>query len=165
MTGGGESILMDSVAIIEAHRAKCWGGMVHHYQLETVEKCVVEVATGDSSRPEYVVIDDGELRRAMKVHPVTPAELARLDLELAGAVALDDGERHLLAHALGRGGEFQLCTSDRAAIRAAHRLGLLDKFVSLEKLAAGAGCGHSLKPHFTEKWLSKMRTQLFLGEN
>jgi hypothetical protein len=51
----------------------------------------------------------------------------------------------------------------RAAVRAGNELGLLDKFVSLEALARVVGMTPQFKNHFTERWLSALRTEILMG--
>lgn len=49
--------------------------------------------------------------------------------------------------------------SDRAAVNAALELGLEDRFVSPEAMARGAGARPALRHHFTDGWLSGVRTE------
>jgi len=43
----GENVLLDTTAIIEAHRQGIWEPLVHGFRLATVEKCIEEVDTGN----------------------------------------------------------------------------------------------------------------------
>ncbi len=163
MVAKGDIVLLDTNVIIEAHRAKCWNAIVRCFRLETVEMCCVEVATGDRRRPGYVAVDVEQLRSQVAVHEASKKELARLETSLSAPWSIDPGEKHLLAHAVARPGAWHLSASDRAAVIAAHELGLLDRFVSLETLARSAGLNPQLKRHFTETWLSLLRTQFLMG--
>lgn len=42
-------------------------------------------------------------------------------------------------------------------------LGMLDRFVSLEASARSVGLAPQLKKHFTDRWLSLLRTHLLMG--
>ena len=53
--------------------------------------------------------------------------------------------------------------SDRAAVRAGNELALLERFVSLETLARAVGMSPQFKNHFSEKWLSALRTDILMG--
>src|SRR5262245_30381149 len=131
----GDIVLVDTNIIIEAHRAKCWKAVVNAFKIQTVEKCCEEAATGDKRRADYVADEVGEMKELGVVHPVELAGLARIETELAEPDRIDIGEKHLLAHALGRTGVWYLSASDRAAVKAGGELNLLDRFVSLEALA------------------------------
>jgi hypothetical protein len=77
---------------------------------------------------------------------------------------LDPGERELLAHAMGRKDEWLASCADRAAVKAAFALGWIDRVVSLEALARAAGARPQLKFHFTNRWLSDVRTAFLLEQ-
>jgi hypothetical protein len=42
----GENVLLDTTAIIEAHRQGVWEPLVNGFRLATVEKCIEEIDTG-----------------------------------------------------------------------------------------------------------------------
>ena len=93
--------------------------------------------------------------------------LAKLTLENDDLPALDDGERHMMAWLHSNPSEAILTvisTSDRAAVRAAHVLRLLDFVISLQELAKKSHVGPkqlgNLEHQFTEDWLSTLRMQL-----
>ena len=46
----GSEVLIDTNAIIEAHRVQCWAAICGYFALETVGECVAECGTGDSDR-------------------------------------------------------------------------------------------------------------------
>lgn len=158
----GHIVLMDTNVIIEAHRTRCWRAVVNTFEVETVEKCCEEAATGDKRRADYVKIDVEAMRKSVVVHSVGLLELAELETRLAEPDRIDPGEKHLLAHALKRTGIWHVSASDRAAVRAGNELGLLERFVSLEALARTAGLSPQFRNHFTEKWLSALRVEILM---
>lgn len=159
----GDIVLVDTNIIIEAHRAKCWKAVVNAFKIQTVEKCCEEAATGGKRRADYVTINVEEIKKVVVVHPVGLVELAQIETQLAEPDRIDIGEKHLLAHALSQSGVWYLSASDRAAVKAGSELKLLDKFVSLETLAKAVGMFPQFKNHFTEKWLSALRTEIIMG--
>lgn len=157
----GQIILVDTNIIIEAVRVGCWSALTSHFQIETVAKCCEEARTGNLRRPGYVQVTEQDLQTRLIVHKVSDAALAGLALRDADSFQLDDGERHLWAHALERNDEWFACCSDRAAINAAIRLGWKDRLMSLEELANHAGANAALKNlklHFRSARLSEWRT-------
>jgi hypothetical protein len=107
-----------------------------------------------------------DLERLAATHDVTDLERARLALAYEHADALDDGERALFAHAIGRADDlWLLCSPDKASIRAAVALACADQLVSLEVLARQAGVrpAPSLADHQSEARLSQWRTAALLG--
>jgi hypothetical protein len=163
MIARGDIVLLDTNVIIEAHRARCWKSLAQFFRLETVEECCVETATGNRRRRDYVPVDVEALREQMVVHTVSSSQLAQTEVRLPGPDLLDPGEKHLLAHALAKPGAWYLSASDRAAVRAGNELGFLERFVSLEALARAVGMTPQFKNHFTEKWLSALRTDILMG--
>ena len=159
----GDIVLVDTNVIIEAHRVRCWRAIVNFFKVETVERCSEEAATGDSRRPGYVAVDVEEMKKVVAVHAVSLLELAEIETRLAEPDRIDMGEKHLLAHALATPGTWYLSASDRAAVRAGNELGFLDRFVPLESLARAVGSSPQFKNHFTEKWLSALRTDILMG--
>jgi hypothetical protein len=159
----GQIILLDTNIIIEAVRTRCWNALAGHFTVETVEKCLEEALTGDPLRPGYVQIDPAQLKKGVsKSYPVSSIETMRFALAHPVADELHPGERELLAHAMGRKDEWLASCADRAAVRAAFALGWIERVVSLEALAHASGVRPALKFHFTERWLSDVRTAFFL---
>jgi hypothetical protein len=161
----GQSILVDTNIIIEAVRTRCWNALRSHFSVETVETCLEEALTGDPLRSGYVQIDPAQLKNGVrKSHPVSSLETMRLALTYAAADELQAGERELLAHAMGRKDEWVFVCADRAALKVAFALGWIERVVSLEALARAAGARPTLKFHFTERWLSDVRTAFLLEQ-
>jgi hypothetical protein len=141
----GQVILVDTNIIIEAVRVGCWSALTAQFHIETVAKCCEEARTGDRRRAGYVQVNEKDLQTRLTVQGVSDTELANLALRDADSFSLDDGERHLWAHALGRIDDWVACCCDRAAVNAAVRLGWEDRLVSLEELANHAGTTAALK--------------------
>lgn len=162
----GQVVLVDTNIIIEAVRTNCWGALVSHFSVETVEKCCEEARSGERHRPGYVVVEDAALREGLKAHRVSAIELAALGLRDAESKRLDPGERHLWAHALARGDAWLACCCDNAAVRSAVRLHWEDRLVSLEELVRAVGATAALgklKDQFAADRLSLWRTQAILA--
>lgn len=157
-------VFIDTNAIVEAHRTGCWKAIVGSHCIETVEQIVIECATGDKLRRDYVPVDIEALRARIEVRKVKKQELIDLELKLAGAVVLDEGEKHLIAYAINQKGEWWICSPDNYSVRAAIKLGIKDKLISLEKIAVESGVRPSLKSQYGKKWLRKKITQLLFEE-
>lgn len=164
-------LIVDTCIIIEAFRTNCWSALCQHFDVETVEACVVECCTGDPLAPGRVPIDRNVLISGLaQVHSIDDLQLATLALEVDGLPAIDEGELHLMAwlHTHPTVADIiMISTADRGAVRAAHVLGLIDRVRSLQVAAKAAGVGKAqldkLQHHFSEEWLSRVRTQLLLG--
>jgi hypothetical protein len=158
-------ILVDTNIVIEAVRIGCWSAVTAHYRIETVAKCCEEARTGDRRRAGYVQVTEEDLQTRLTVHRVSDTDLAHLALRDAESFRLDEGERHLWAHALQRDDEWFACCCDHAAVNAAVRLGWQDRLVALEELANHAGVGAALKrlkPQFSKVRLSEWVTAALL---
>lgn len=155
----GQILLVDTNIIIEAFRTRCWNALASHFAIVTVEKCYEEALTGDPLRSGYVQVDPTHLRKGLsKRQAVGDLERAQLALTLVSAASLDAGERDLFAHALARRDAWLASCADRSAVNAALALGWEERVVSLERLAQSAGARSGFKHHFTERWLSEVRT-------
>lgn len=164
-------VFVDTCIIIEAFRVGCWKSVCAHYSVETVEACISEACTGDSLLPGRTPIDRAELTSRLGArHEATQLMLAQIAMDYADLPAIDDGELHLLAwlHAhRPLDASLLISTSDKAALRATHDLEWLDLVTSLEALAKTAGVERRrldrLEEHFSERWMSTIRTKLRLG--
>lgn len=162
----GQAVLVDTNIIIEAVRTNCWTALTAHFNIETVEKCCEEARTGRLHRPGYVKIEEKALRDKLRAHAVSDGDLASLSIHYENAARLDEGERHLWAHASMRSDAWMASTGDKAAFFAACHLGWRDRLVSLEELAEGAGARHALKqikPQFTKARLDLWRAEFVLS--
>jgi hypothetical protein len=73
---------------------------------------------------------------------------------------LDPGEKHLLAYVMDIKDAFFICSPDKACIKAAKKIGILDRMVTLEELFESAGISVTLKKQFTKVWHAQFRTSL-----
>lgn len=166
-----QRVLVDTCIIIEAFRINCWKALCQYYEVETVQCCVDECAAGDPLEPGRVPIPHKELLAGLsKVHDVDDVMLISLAIERPDLPAIDAGELHMMAWLHANPAEAvisAISTADRAAVRATHVLKLVDRVVSLQHLANKAGVGgrqlQNLHHHFSEDWLSTVRTQLKMG--
>jgi hypothetical protein len=65
---------------------------------------------------------------------------------------------------MDRKDEWMFVCADRAAVKVAFAMGWIERVVSLEGLARAAGARPNLKFHFTERWLSDVRTAFLLEQ-
>jgi hypothetical protein len=160
-------VLLDTSIIIEAFRAGAWNALTSHFNVETVERCYEEALAGDPLRAKnYVKVDANQLRKGLRRrHDVTDMERAALLLREPTADSIDDGERDLFAHALGRTDHWLASAADRAAINVGLALDWEESIASLERLVGAAGARHALQYQFTEAWLSEVRTTYKLGRD
>ena len=165
VSGRESPVLVDTNAIIEAHRTRSWRALCGAWRVETVEACVAETQTGFQLRRKEEAIDAAALRQSLAaVHSVSVRQRAELALR-KGRIALDEGEEALWAHALGRDDAWLLCGPDKASLRCGIRLGHGDRLVSLEALLQSAGHRPSrLRPAYTRKWHERVMGQIRLEE-
>ena len=159
-------ILIDTMAIKAAHDLGCWNAIRNTYALKTVQKCIEEATRVNRNAQQLVRRTEAELAAELLVVDVSPLMQAKVTLEVGERTDLDPGERDLLACALSIGGKsWWLCGPDNGTVNALQLLRLLDRMVSLEALARGAGARLNSPPfHYTEKWLSDHRTQFLLED-
>lgn len=93
----GDRVFMDTNAIIEAHRVKCWNAITAFFQIETVEECQKEWASGNQQRREYVAVDTRAFKGTVVVHSVSNAMRASLISADPAAAVLDQGEKDLIS--------------------------------------------------------------------
>ena len=160
------TVLVDTNAIIEAHRTGTWRALAGGYRVATVEDCVTETQTGFQLRKPEQSIAVSQLRASLATeHRVDDRQRAELAIRTQGIV-LDRGEESLWAHALGREDGWLLCGPDRASLRCGVRLGFRDRIVSLEELLDDVGHRPrtALKRHYTKKWLEGVLVEILLAE-
>lgn len=150
--------------VIEAVRTGCWNAITGQRQLVTVSTVAEELRRGDPGVEGYVTVAEGHIGR-MRVEALDPLDAATFRLRYADADGMDDGERDLMAHTVSRSEPYELCSCDKALVRAAHAMGTIERLVSLETLAASTGARPRppLKVQFTEGRLREWRTTLMLG--
>ena len=159
----GDRVLIDSNAIIEAHRLRCWPNLLAFFSVETVDMCARECASGTQQlHQEYVPVDTNALRESTSVHDVTDAMRIELICREASAADLDDGEKDLLAYAISLPTNvYLICSPDKACMKVAAKLGLLDRLVSLQALAERVGRGNlSFRRNYMEQWHRRQCTAI-----
>lgn len=157
-------VLIDTNAIIEAHRTKCWAALCGRLRMETVEQCFIETQTGNQKRRREERIDAVVLRAQLAaVHEISRVELARVDL--LGGPLLDEGEKALWAHALTRNDAWLLCGPDRASMRFGFQQGFRDHLVALGGLLNDIGHRPrmSLAAQYEKVWLDRLLHDLVMG--
>lgn len=158
------TILIDTNAILQAHKQGCWNALIGRYSIETVEECVIETQTGFQQRRNEEQIDEAALRGQISVvHQVAAVNIAAIDL-LQGP-ELDAGEKALWAHAITRDDKWVLCGPDRASMRFGFEQGHRDQLVSLGGLLDEIGFrpARPLPGHFEQAWLDRVLSDLALG--
>jgi len=161
----GAVVLVDTTALIEAHNTGCLAVLAAAFRMETVEACVIETQNGHLSRAPAQRIDEAVLRALLHaVHSVTDAERAFVAAQ--GGPALDDGERDLWAHALGRGGPWVLCGPDKASMKFGFKAGHAARLVTLETLlvVTGQPLPAALRAHYRDAWLAGVINRLVVGK-
>lgn len=162
-------VLVDTNVIIEAVRTNCWNALTGEFAVETVEECRDEALRGDATGAGYIAVAQDDLDRLASVHAVSKVSQARFAMAYAAAPSMDDGERDLFAHTLGRAEDgdsnWALCSPDKASIKAGVSLGWGEKLRSLEALckAVGARPSPPLAGNYEERWLSAIRLQFLLS--
>lgn len=157
-------VLMDNNAIGDAVDLGVWKGLTGAYagRLETVSEVADEAGTYFRRKADAAQLM--ESLRALPAHKVEDAERAEL-LSLTHGLSLDPGERDLWSHAIGRADSWILCGPDRASLRAAVRLGLQDRLISLEALLDRAGLStRNLPVEQTAGWLRRVVGQMVVEE-
>lgn len=159
-----EEHYIDTNVVIECHRVGCWNALAGGHRLATVDKVIKECGAGGGRREGYVKVDVADVKNRVRSHAVSNQELAGLRLQLAGRVSLDPGEEHLLAKAVTDRGSWKICSPDNALIRACWVLGYLQRVISLDSLLQRVGFTPkiALQHQYTEKWLSRKRTDFLL---
>lgn len=167
MVKHGDIILLDTTAIIGAHKYKCWDAIVKCFRLETVDKCIEECGTGDTRRRDRVPIDVQNLAKQMTVHHVEQSSLVVAALKSPRFSLVDPGEREILAHAFTKYRAediWYVSSQDIGCVHAGNELGFLERFISFEEMTRALGLGLSLKHNYTEKWLQDIRTKIKLEQ-
>lgn len=165
-------VFVDTNVIIEAFRINCWNALCHQYDIETVDKCVEEAMTGDSSNPNYTRINRNELVKELKGHhQVKKRDLIEFALKYPHCQAIDDGEKYLFAflyiQSIFPSQSALIATADKAAIKVISELNWLDNVKSLEELVHNCGITNNqvlkLEKQHTINWLKEVKTQFRLS--
>ena len=155
-------VLVDTNVIIEANRLDVWNRLFGSYRLDTVTKCVEECDTGNQRRSNLVPIDTKAIIKILKPKNVIDKQIANLILCCNQAEDLDPGEKHLLSYALTLTDDtYYVCSPDKACMRVAYGLGMLDRFISLEELMRGCGAKVvGLRTNYLKSWLERFKTEI-----
>jgi len=159
-------VLVDTNVVLEAHQTGCWIPLANYFALHTVAKVVEETQTGYQNRDPEHWIDEAVLRGQLS-HVESITKIQRVTFNMThGHPTLDAGERDLLIYAETLAAPVWLLNSpDMAAVRFAHGCGWIDRLVSLGAMSAHlkARLSRDLRDNYTERWLSRKRTELALG--
>lgn len=158
-------VLVDTNVILEAHRTGCWVTISQYFELHTVDKIIEETQTGFQNRSSTQTINETSLRASFaNIEIVTEEQRAAFNLTHSHP-PLDPGERDLLVYAETLPNNVWFLNSpDMAAVRFVYNRGWADRLVSLEAMASHlkARLGENLRYNYTEQWLSRKRTSLYL---
>jgi hypothetical protein len=147
-------VYLDTCAIIEAHRVKCWKQLASHYELHTVRKCCEELADGNPRDPDYIAVDLKAIAPDIMIHEISSPQCVKAAIKAPSFGGLDPGEKELLAWCADQDPKAMIITTgDRAAIVAACELWLRENLQPLEDIATTAGVRGSFKHHFCRVWL------------
>jgi len=160
----GGKVYLDSNAIIEAHRTKCWKALANEFELHTVTRCQQEVLAGKRGKG-HVEVEADSLKNRITIHHVEQRRVVAFSLEIEGQLFdVDGGERELLAHALQDPDAWFLCGPDNASMHALNFFRQLNRAISLEAMcrAGKIQTAQQFKNNYTERWLSdfRMKNQL-----
>jgi hypothetical protein len=152
------------MVMLEAKRIGGWRALAKGLQIETVEEISGETQAGDRRSDGYIVfaLDDLDLLRAtMKVTEVQRLAFATTYPQVH-TYGMDDGERDLVVHALGRSDHWLICTADTAAVRSLVMLGHRERLICLEQLYRSIGqdaMAERVRTHHRTNWLSTKCTE------
>jgi hypothetical protein len=156
-------IYVDTNVIIEATRTGCWKAILNKFDVRTVETVKKEALRVPADKSQYVPIDAELITKHVNVEKPGAADVLMASTRASGIVALDAGERDLLAHVAAKTKDaWLITTADRAAVKTACALKLDGRLISLEELASQCGQKPKLKEWFQKKWLSNVRSEFLL---
>lgn len=139
-------LLMDANAIIDCHLFDCWRAVYKSYPIETVEECFEECLRGANREQKHPIVRE-ELATQLHCppHPVNELMRATLASKIAG-IPMDEGERDLMAYVITQDpNAIIICGPDNALLRAASRLLISERVVSLEEVVTRIGCDSKAK--------------------
>ena len=159
-------VYVDTNVIIEAVRAGCWKSIAQRFAIHTVATVRDEALKVPAEKSGYVPVDPPAISRHVTVETVNPADILSASVRASGILALDAGERDLLAHVAARhDAAWVVTTADKAAVKTACALGLESRLVSLEELAEASGSKPKLHEWHLKRWLSKVRSEFLLDHS
>lgn len=151
-------VYIDTMIVLEAHRANCWASLTGRYDIRTVPKVVEEALRGRGHNAGFVPVEASTFERRVNVVEFPYPKLLEVVLEHEQLSFLDDGEKELLAylaHPEREGEVYNVCTADKAAIRVACELGLKYALVSLEDLLRTTKPRPSLKGQYSRDFFQQ----------
>lgn len=162
----GDIVFIDANAIGAAHAVHVWNALRNGFHLVTVLECAEEVTRPNKAGLTLTGKELESFKAELEIRPVDNIARFRLREALGTGVALDPGERDLVAAAyLETQPIWHLCGPDRATLRALKVLNRLDRMVALEELCVKVGARTAgLQPAMSIRWLSEKRTKLELGD-
>lgn len=167
MIKAGDTVLIDTNVILEAHRVSCWQNLSRRYRFHTVSTVMEETQTGYQRRARPLQIDYFQLKESMsEIYQVSAFDLMSCTLSQPEIMGLDPGERDLLIYASKAGEDCWLLASpDKAAMRVAHAIGWLDRMISLEELLNTVHLRPSLSlaNNYSEKWHTQTCLNIRMG--
>lgn len=155
----GDIVLIDTNVIIYSDRIKIWKAIAHNFKLHTVEKVINEAIRKPMERMP-ISINEAELRASFTViYNVSDKEKTQwiIDNPEIMELAVDEGEADLLAYMYicGKAKVWFLCGPDVGSMKGLHKMGMLDKLVSLEYLHKMCGITKKInQEQYTQKWHS-----------
>lgn len=160
MVEAGSHVFLDTNVIIEAHRVNAWRAICGQFRLDTVMRCIEELNTG---RRRPVTVDTDEIIVRLAPKEPSPQHMTILAVRYPESVDMDDGEKEILAYVLSlQPNTFFICSPDKALIRAAYALDLIDRYLALEHLTESAGLKPDIEYQYTKAFLGEYRTKLLL---
>jgi len=150
-------VYLDTCAIIEAHRVKCWKQLASHFELHTVRKCCEELADGNPYDRDYIPVDLKAIAPDIVIHEISSPQCVKAAIKAPSFVGLDAGEKELLAWCADQAPKAMIITTgDKAAIVAACELGLRENLQPLEEIAGKIGVSVKLQRHYCRVWLQEI---------
>ena len=160
------TVLVDTNAIIEAHRTGTWRALAGGYRVATVEDCVTETQTGFQLRKPEQSIAVSQLRASLATeHRVDDRQRADWQYAHRGSYWTGVKNRCGRTHLGAKTGGFCAARTE-PAYAAEYGLGFRDRIVSLEELLDDVGHRPrtALKRHYTKKWLEGVLVEILLAE-
>lgn len=157
-------ILIDTNAILEAHRTNTWKCITRDWSIETCETCIEE-SLRRPMKQSYIPVSGESLREGIRTrHDVNDLERTQLALDYPNSAVLDKGERDLMTLLLSKKDTFSICSPDKTAMRFAIEVGLGERLICFESLLKKCGKpAFTLREQYTLDWHSRRMSQLRLG--
>src|SRR5690349_8933072 len=109
-------VLVDTMAIKQAHDLGCWNAIRKAFQLHSVAKCVEEATRSSRDGTVLVKRSREDLAAELTLGDVDLLIATDLTLQIGSQADLNDGERDLLAYARTLSGVWFLCGPDNGTV-------------------------------------------------